>query len=344
MRRVATLYMVRLCLPMLLVLVLALYFFYVNEAYQQLDLSFNSLLVIALIAIEVKDFMPDHVISVTWIDWFVTINILLIVFATALSLAIIVLEESGNPIVRACAPPLDRAVKRTQPIGALIINLVMMCYGFLDGIGANETSIGDVLTFIWTGFFCDILACLLMFWYDASITVKKTRKELAEEAAQEEKEPVAVEALSLDVASAASPSGIPAISTRVAPSAEAPGAAPVQQDEPTLTGGADGEGGAPERVRRKRRSGRGGEGALDDQEGGGSRPVIPNVIAPVIPNAIASGVAALTSRGTPKLTKADSARKLTKADAPKARTDHVYIAPMASDRTKARELYTDFDL
>ena len=67
MRRVATLYIIRLCIPLILVLLLALLFFYVNDSYEQLNLSFNSLLVIALIAIEVKEFMPDHVIVVTWI-------------------------------------------------------------------------------------------------------------------------------------------------------------------------------------------------------------------------------------------------------------------------------------
>ena len=65
MSRMPVLYVVRLCLPLMLVIILALYFFYVNDSYHQLDLSFNSLLVVTLMGIEVKDFMPDHVITVT---------------------------------------------------------------------------------------------------------------------------------------------------------------------------------------------------------------------------------------------------------------------------------------
>ena len=77
MERTAVLYIVRLCVPLILVIFLSLYFFYVNDSYHQLDLSFNSLLLITLIGIEVKDFMPDHVVVITWIDWFLLANILL---------------------------------------------------------------------------------------------------------------------------------------------------------------------------------------------------------------------------------------------------------------------------
>jgi hypothetical protein len=55
----------------------------------QLELCFTALLLLALLGIEVKDFMPDHVIGLTWLDAFVTINICIMVVTTLMSLFII---------------------------------------------------------------------------------------------------------------------------------------------------------------------------------------------------------------------------------------------------------------
>ena len=177
MRRVASLYIVRLCVPLVLVLVLALYFFYVNESYNQLDLSFNSLLVIALIAIEVKDFMPNHVISITWIDWFVTINIVLIVFATILSLIIIVLEEHPSPLMNVCSVCMDNTVKRTQWIAAAIINGTLLILGYVN-VDSDTIRLFAILSVV-----VDVILFSVIFAVSARYAMRKEKRKMLEEKA-----------------------------------------------------------------------------------------------------------------------------------------------------------------
>ena len=67
-----------------------------------------------------------------WIDWFVLANIILIVFVTAMSLAIIWFEESPDPLVSCLSEVLDMLVKRTQPIAAMVFNGVLILLGFYN--------------------------------------------------------------------------------------------------------------------------------------------------------------------------------------------------------------------
>ena len=60
MRRLFMLYLVRLCIPLFLVLMLALFSFSLGDAYEQLNFAFNALLVITLIGIEVRCFVRAH--------------------------------------------------------------------------------------------------------------------------------------------------------------------------------------------------------------------------------------------------------------------------------------------
>jgi len=163
MRRIPTLYIIRLCLPLGLVIMVSLYFFYLGDSYHQLDLTFNSLLVIALLAIEVKDFMPDHVTVVTWIDWFVTMNVLLIVFAVGMSLSIIVLEESSRPLLKAWSGALDRAVRWTQPVGVFVVNCLMLMLAYSN----DYVSVNTVETYMWAAFGANLLACFILFIVEA---------------------------------------------------------------------------------------------------------------------------------------------------------------------------------
>eukprot|EP00966_Prymnesium_polylepis_P121709 2812879-Prymnesium_polylepis.1 len=163
----------------------SLYFFYLGDSYHQLDLTFNSLLVIALLAIEVKDFMPDHVTVVTWIDWsappllssrfptvwhvahrtppFVTMNVLLIVFAVGMSLSIIVLEESSRPLLKAWSGALDRAVRWTQPVGVFVVNGLMLMLAYSN----DYVSVNTVETYMWAAFGANLLACFILFIVEA---------------------------------------------------------------------------------------------------------------------------------------------------------------------------------
>eukprot|EP00966_Prymnesium_polylepis_P227986 5275811-Prymnesium_polylepis.1 len=56
----------------------------------------------------------------------VTMNVLMIVSAVGMSLAIIVLDESERPFLKAWSPPLDRAVRWTQPVGVFMVNGLML--------------------------------------------------------------------------------------------------------------------------------------------------------------------------------------------------------------------------
>jgi len=114
------------------------------------------------------------VTSVTWLDWFVLINIILIVFAVAMSLVIIVLEESERPAIKACASPLDQAVRHTQPAGVLTINGIMLGMGLLD----VDVDVSTIVTTAWAAVAVDIFTCFAVFTLNAWPAVRKARREM----------------------------------------------------------------------------------------------------------------------------------------------------------------------
>jgi len=202
MERMAVLYIVRLCVPLILVIFLSLYFFYVGDSYHQLDLSFNSLLLITLIGIEVKDFMPDHVVVVTWIDWFLLGNIVLVVFVTGLSLLIIVFEESDNPLVSCLADVLDGTVKRTQVYVATLLNMLLICMGYGRILGWSSPfsgdsmpSVIDVQYVIMVIIGADVVLCAFFFGIGASFKVREVRTKMKIDLALEVKREIEARAL-----------------------------------------------------------------------------------------------------------------------------------------------------
>jgi len=151
-------YVLRLIVPMVLVGFLALLTFFVKENYTQLELCFTALLLLALLGIEVKDFMPDHVIGLTWLDAFVTINICIMVVTTLMSLFIIVFDESENERMKAWAEAIDTTVRQTFPITAVAVNGAMLAFAATSEV---DDSMGRVEHLVANAFIVWVVMLLL---------------------------------------------------------------------------------------------------------------------------------------------------------------------------------------
>jgi len=146
-RKMYMVFLYRLMLPIVLVLTTSLLFFFIREAITQLELAFTSLLVIILLGIEVKSMVPSWVSSPTWLDGFVVVNNLLMVFICAVSLGIVALEEIGEAYYTSVALALDSSVKHVMPVGCLAMNTSFFLVGLL-----GETD--QWKPFAWTFFAC----------------------------------------------------------------------------------------------------------------------------------------------------------------------------------------------
>lgn len=106
-------------IPNLLIMLLSLAVFFTKDNYQQLTFSFTAIVVVAVVSIEVKDFFPSFWTQNSWLDLFVIVSIIFMVIVTALSVVIIVLDESG---CSKASEALDLAVSVVQPIAFAIIS------------------------------------------------------------------------------------------------------------------------------------------------------------------------------------------------------------------------------
>ena len=133
LKRAAGLQLVRLVIPTVLIMVLGVCVFFVADSTWTMEMTFNVLLVLSVISVEVKDFFPSHVTYMSWIDWFVVANLLLIVACSFLGLMCIVASESESDTKQQLGVKLDEAISETQPIAALVLNVALLCAGMIGG-------------------------------------------------------------------------------------------------------------------------------------------------------------------------------------------------------------------
>ena len=58
----------------------------------------------------------------SWLDYFITVNLLLMVFVVLMSLSIVVYEEHDNKALQDFANAVDTSLKHTMPMGVLLMN------------------------------------------------------------------------------------------------------------------------------------------------------------------------------------------------------------------------------
>lgn len=156
LKRSSMLQLVRLVIPTVLIMVLGVCVFFVADSTWTMEMTFNVLLVLSVISVEVKDFFPSHVTYMSWIDWFVVANLLLIVACSFLGLVCIIASESESDIKQQLGVKLDEAISETQPIAALVLNVALLCAGMIDG-----SQIEVVQAICFTFFVADVLVLAL---------------------------------------------------------------------------------------------------------------------------------------------------------------------------------------
>jgi hypothetical protein len=167
LERASTLQVVRLVIPTVLIMVLGVCVFFVADSIWTMEMTFNVLLVLSVISVEVKAFFPSHVTYLSWVDWFVVGNLLLIVALSFLGLLCIITSESESEIKQKLGVNLDEAISKTQPIAALVFNLALICVGMIGGGPAAYNGPGPgsrieaVKTIFFTFFVADVLVLVL---------------------------------------------------------------------------------------------------------------------------------------------------------------------------------------
>ena len=156
LKRSSMLQLVRLVIPTVLIMVLGVCVFFVADSTWTMEMTFNVLLVLSVISVEVKDFFPSHVTYMSWIDWFVVANLLLIVACSFLGLVCIIASESESDIKQQLGVKLDEAISETQPIAALVLTVALLCAGMIDG-----SQIEVVQAICFTFFVADVLVLAL---------------------------------------------------------------------------------------------------------------------------------------------------------------------------------------
>jgi len=74
--------------------------------------------------------LPSNWITSTWLDQFVLVNMVFMVFQVLTSIMIIVFEEKETERGKRHALALDRTIKYTQITGSIIINITMIAMGY----------------------------------------------------------------------------------------------------------------------------------------------------------------------------------------------------------------------
>jgi hypothetical protein len=167
LERSSTLQVVRLVIPTVLIMVLGVCVFFVADSTWTMEMTFNVLLVLSVISVEVKAFFPSHVTYLSWVDWFVVGNLLLIVSLSFLGLVCIVASESESEMKQKLGAKLDEAISQTQPIAALVFNVALICAGMIGGGPAAFNGPGPgsrieaVQSIFFTFFVADVLVLVL---------------------------------------------------------------------------------------------------------------------------------------------------------------------------------------
>ena len=167
--RSSMLQLVRLIIPTVLIMLLGVTVFYVADSTWTVEMTFNVLLVVSVISVEVKDFFPSHVTYMSWMDWFVLSNLMIIVLCCFLGLICIIAGESESEFYKRLDESLDESISSTQPVGALVINIMLICAGSMgggpdsvNGPGAGSR-IDNIKNIVVTFFICDLVVLAVTF-------------------------------------------------------------------------------------------------------------------------------------------------------------------------------------
>lgn len=167
--RTAMLQLVRLIIPTVFIMLLGLTLFFVTDATWTVGMCFNVLLVVSVISVEVKDFFPSHVTYMSWIDWFVLSNLSIIMTCSFLGVVCIIAGQSELEYWKRLDKALDESISSTQPISAIIINIVLIYVGSMGG-GAGSINgpgagsrIDNVKNIVVTFFICDVIVFATTF-------------------------------------------------------------------------------------------------------------------------------------------------------------------------------------
>lgn len=132
LRREARLKLVRLIIPTILIMLLGVVVFFVKDTTWTVDMTFSVLLVLTVIAVEVDDFFPGHVTYMSWIDYFIFANTILVVINCGLGIWIIILTEAEEkPRLIKLGESLDLAMAWVQPFIAILTNLLLLSFAML---------------------------------------------------------------------------------------------------------------------------------------------------------------------------------------------------------------------
>jgi len=120
---------VRLIVPTILTMLLGVFVFFVQDSTWTVDMCFAVLLVLTVIAVEVKDDFPGHVTYRSWMDYFIFMNTIVIVICVGLGILVIILSEREDTRCVRLSACIDSALSITEPIISIFGNLIFLSYG-----------------------------------------------------------------------------------------------------------------------------------------------------------------------------------------------------------------------